>query len=64
MKLTVDGIDYKIDNPSDNLMSQLENLEFVMNEILQKNNELQIAETAKMGYLAALRRELKNNKQI
>ena len=43
---------------TENVKVQVANVEFVDKMILQKNNELQIAETAKIGYLRALRREL------
>ena len=36
----------------------LKNLQFVDEQILQRNNELQIAQTARMGYSRALKREL------
>ena len=38
------------------------NLKKEYNLILQKNNELQIAQTAKIGYSRALNRELENLK--
>ena len=58
-KLTLDGKEYDLSDPSENLQEQLRNLQFVNEEIMQRNNELQIAETAKIGYTRALSRELK-----
>ena len=57
-KITIDDIEYDITNPSDDAKAQLVNIQFVNELILQRNNELQIAETAKIGYSRALRREL------
>ena len=57
-KITIDGIEYDVSNASDAVNDQLTNLNFVNDLILQKNNELQVAETAKMGYSRALKREL------
>ena len=56
--MTLDGKVYNIDDLSENAKVQLNNLEFVNQQILQRNNELQVAETAKMGYTRALKREL------
>lgn len=61
-KVTIDEKEYDISNPSSNVQAQLENLKFVDNLINQKNNELQIAHTAQIGYSRALNRELENTK--
>ena len=57
-KITLDGQEYDISNASDEVKVQLNNLNFVNEQILQRNNELQIAQTAKIGYSRALKREL------
>ena len=58
-KITIDGKEYDISNPSGEVQSQLDNLQFVEEgSINQRNNELQIALTAKIGYSRALNREL------
>ena len=57
-KITIDDIEYDLTNPSADAKAQLDNIQFVNEQILQRNNELQIAETAKIGYSRALRREL------
>ena len=57
-KFTIDGIEYDLSDASENAQAQLANLKFVNEQILQRNNELQIAETAKIGYTRALKREL------
>lgn len=57
-KVTIDGTEFDISDPNDEVKVQLQNIKFVSELILQRNNELQIAETAKIGYSRALRREL------
>ena len=57
-KITLDSQEYDISNASDEVKVQLNNLNFVNEQILQRNNELQIAQTAKIGYSRALKREL------
>ena len=57
-KVELDGIEYDISNPSEAVQAQLTNINFVDDLILQKNNELQVAQTAKIGYSRALKREL------
>ena len=56
--ITIDEDVYDISNASLEAQKQLKNLQFVNEQILQRNNELQIAETAKMGYSLALKREI------
>ena len=57
-KINIDGQEYDISNVSDEAKVQLSNLKFVNEQILQRSNELQIAQTAKIGYSRALKREL------
>ena len=57
-KITIDGEEFDLRNASEEIKAQLNNLQFVNEQILQRNNELQIAETAKIGYSRALKREL------
>jgi len=61
-KITIDNIEYDLTNASDEAQIQIANLQFVNEQILQRNNELQIAETAKIGYSRALKRELEKIK--
>lgn len=56
--INIDGIDYSLENANEAVKSHLLNLQFVNEQILQRNNELQIALTAKIGYKRALDREL------
>ena len=62
-KITIDGKEYDLSDASTEVKAQLNNLQFVNEQILQRNNELQIAETAKIGYSRALKRELEKINQ-
>ena len=57
-KIIIGDIEYDLSNATNDVKSQLANIEFVDGVILERNNELQIAETAKIGYSRALKREL------
>ena len=57
-KIKIDEKEYDISNPSEETLAQMQNLQFVIEEINQKNNEIQIAETAKIAYSKALKHEL------
>ena len=57
-KITIDEKEYDLSEATENVKVQVANVEFVDEMIIQKNNELQVAETAKIGYLRALKREL------
>jgi hypothetical protein len=56
--IKIDGEEFDLSNASLEAQTQLKNLQFVNEQILQRNNELQIAQTARMGYSRALKREL------
>ena len=62
-KITIDDKEYDLTDASAEVKAQLNNLQFVNEQILQRNNELQIAETAKIGYSRALKRELEKINQ-
>jgi len=57
-KITIDDVEYDLANASEEAKAQLVNIQFVNELILQKNNELNIAMTAKIGYSRSLQREL------
>ena len=57
-KITIDGIDYKLDDLSDNAKAQLANIQFVDTQLQQLNNELAVSDTARIGYSNALKSEL------
>ena len=56
--ITIDGKEYKLDDLSDNAKAQLANVQFVDMQIQQLNNELAVADTARIGYTNALQAEL------
>ena len=56
--IKIDGEEFDLSNASLEAQTQLKNLQFVDEQILQRNNELQIAQTARIGYSCALKREL------
>ena len=57
-KITIDEVEYDVSDPSEDVKNQLLNIKFVDEQILQKNNELQVADTARMAYLNAFKVEL------
>ena len=57
-KITVDGVEYLISEISNAAKQQLKNIEFVDNQIQQLNNEWAVADTARIGYTAALKNDL------
>ena len=59
-KVTLDGKEIDLTTASDEVRAQVTNITFVDQELLQRNNELQICETAKIGYLRALKREIQS----
>jgi len=56
--IKIDGKEYDLATASEAARANLNSLVFVNEQISQRNNELQIAETAKIGYSRALKREL------
>ena len=56
--MTVDDLDYKISEMSDPAKAQLSNIQFVNQQIQQLQNEWAVADTARLGYQAALQGEL------
>ena len=58
-KITIDGVDYALDDLSDNAKVQLANIQFVDAQIQQLNNELAVADTARIGYANALKTDLR-----
>ena len=57
-KVTVDNVEYSLDDLSENAKSQIVNIQFVDNQIQQLRNELAVADTARIGYTNALKNEL------
>ena len=64
-KITIDDVEYKLDELSGEAKDQLTNIQFVDIQIQQLNNELSVSDTARIGYTNALKAELakiKSNK--
>ena len=59
--ISVDGQDFYASNLSDQARAHLDNLQFVNEQIMQKNNELQIADSARIMYSSVLKQELMGN---
>ena len=64
-KFTIDGVEYIVDDLSNDGKAQLASIEFVDAKINQLNNEWAVADTARIGYTNALKAELnkKNNSE-
>ena len=60
--ITVDGKDFDAASLSAQAKAQLDNLQFVNEQILQKNNELQIADSARIVHISVLKEELNRAK--
>ena len=59
--ITVDGVEYNINEMSDAAKAQLSNIQFVDHQVRQLQNEWAISDTARLGYQAALKGELLKN---
>ena len=58
MVVNIDGKDFDASSISEEAKEQLYNLQFVNEQILQKNNELQIADSARIIYNSVLKSEI------
>ena len=56
--ITIDGVEYNINEMSDAAKAQLSNVQFVDHQVRQLQNEWAISDTARLGYQAALKGEL------
>ena len=61
-KITIDDVEYNLDDLSENAKVQLGNLQFVDTQLQQLNNELAVSDTARIGYTNALKGELEKIK--
>ena len=57
--ITIDGKKYQLDSLSQAARDTIASLQFVEEQIQQKQNEWAIADTARMAYAAALKRDVK-----
>ena len=56
--IKIDGVEYSIENVTAEIDAQLQSLQFVNEQILQRNNELQVLDTARLSYIAAFKQEI------
>ena len=56
--ITIDGDKYSLSDLSENCKMQLNNIQFVDERLQQLQNELAVADTARIGYSNALKSEL------
>jgi hypothetical protein len=57
--ITIDGTSYELDRLSQTAQDTIASLQFVDAQIQQKQNEWAIADTARIAYTFALKREAK-----
>lgn len=57
-KITLEGTDYPISQMSDQAKATLASLQFVEAQLRQLRNEWAVADTARLAYAAALKREV------
>ena len=59
-KITIDNIEYSLDEFSNEAKAQIQSLRFVDAEIARLNAQLAVANTARMAYQNALKENLPN----
>jgi len=57
-KITIDDVDYSLEDLSDAAKTQIMNIKFVDAQLQQLNNEWAVSDTARIGYTNALKVEL------
>ena len=57
--ITIDDVEYDLNNISEEAKAQIDNLRFVEERINQLQNEWAVSDTARIGYSKALEKELK-----
>ena len=57
-KITIDDVEYNLNDLSDQAKAQLANIQFVDAQLQQLNNEWAVSDTARIGYTNALKAEL------
>jgi hypothetical protein len=58
LKLTIDGVDYQVENLSEKGQAQLRSLQFTEAQMQKLRHEVAVYETARAVYAAALKAEL------
>ena len=56
--IKIDGVEYSIENVTVEIDAQLQSLQFVNEQILERNNKLQVMDTARLSYIAAFKQEI------
>lgn len=56
--IKIDDVEYKLDHLSEDAKAQIASIQFVDAQLQQLNNELAVADTARIGYTNALQAEL------
>lgn len=56
--ISIDGTEYVTENLSGEAQMQINNLRFVDAQLLQLSSELAVADTARIAYTAALKKEV------
>lgn len=56
--ITIDGVEYKLSDLSDNAKAQLTSIRFVDAQLQQLNNEWAVSDTARIGYTNALKADI------
>ncbi len=57
-KITIDGTEYLLDDLSEQAKTRLAHIQFIDQQLQQLNNEFAVSDTARIGYTAALQREV------
>jgi hypothetical protein len=57
-KVTIDGTEYLLADLSEPARVQIAHIQFIDQQLQQLNNELAVSDTARLGYTAALQREV------
>ena len=57
-KITIDDVEYKLDELSDTAKAQISNIKFVDSRIQELGNEWAVSDTARIGYTNALKAEI------
>ena len=59
--IIIDDKEYSAEGLSDSAKASLNGVNYATAQILQKNNELQVMDTARISYVNALKKEIQQN---
>ena len=57
-KITIDGTEYSLNDLSEQAKTRVAHIQFIDQQLQQLNNEFAVSDTARIGYTAALQREV------